>query len=249
MLPLLLLWMVVPETAETIMTKVAANQERAESERERFVYQQSVLVRVKNGLGKLVREESRVYTVTPTATGARRDLMESKSSPEKAWEIDRELAAEFAQDVTSGRSRDGLQRGHFPLTADKQKQYSFRLVGRETYRDRPVYHLAFNPLPKGGSAWKGDLLVDEQEFQPVLVTTQLDAHIPIVVRTVLGTNVQHLGFRLAYRSVEGTWFPESYSGEMKIRALFLFQRRVGVAMRNTDFKRGEVDSQISYQSP
>jgi len=54
------------QTAEVIMAKVAANQDRAQQMRSAFVYRQNMLIRFKRGNGKLAREEEREYVVTPT---------------------------------------------------------------------------------------------------------------------------------------------------------------------------------------
>ena len=62
------------QTAESIMAKVAENQDRAQAARAEFVYKQKMMIRLKRGNGKLAREEEREYTVTPTEKGIKKEL-------------------------------------------------------------------------------------------------------------------------------------------------------------------------------
>ncbi len=63
-----------PPTAETIMARVAANQDRSEAERAHFVYLQHA--RVSSRKGKTVRcEEITDVRVTPTPTGSHQSLL------------------------------------------------------------------------------------------------------------------------------------------------------------------------------
>jgi hypothetical protein len=79
------------------------------------------------------------------------------------------------------------------------------------------------------------------------VTTRLARAVPFVVRTLLGTNLKHLGFKLTYQRVDkGVWFPASYGGEFDLGAVFFYKRRIGISMRNSGFQRTEVESTVSY---
>jgi hypothetical protein len=66
-LPCSLLQAQQPESAETIMSKVAQNQDRAQEMRSAFVYKQNLMIRFKRGNGKVCREELREFAVAPTA--------------------------------------------------------------------------------------------------------------------------------------------------------------------------------------
>ncbi len=57
------------------MQRVAENQERALAARAAYVYDMNVFVRLKRANGKLAREESRDYVVTPGEKGAKRELL------------------------------------------------------------------------------------------------------------------------------------------------------------------------------
>lgn len=235
--------------ADAIMAQVAANQERAESLRSTYVYHQDVMVRVLKSNGTLAREERRAYVVTPTPTGSHHDLIESNSGPAAAREMDRDLADGLVTDLTTdAKSRDGIRSNLFPLTSARQKKYSFKLVGRESYRDKPVYHIQFEPQTTE-VPWRGDVYVDVSEMQPVMISSQLAQKIPLLVRTLLGTDVGHLGFKVTYKAFDGQWFPETYSGELKLRALFLYSRRAGIRLENRGFQRSDVSTSLTFPEP
>src|ERR1700722_11366238 len=81
LLPFLLL---APPSADEIMQRVAENQGRALAARSEYVYDMNVFVRLKRANGKLAREESRDYVVTPGEKGAKRELLKSKGTSSRA---------------------------------------------------------------------------------------------------------------------------------------------------------------------
>lgn len=253
-----------PETADAIMVKVAASQEGGSQSRSSFLFQQTVLVRMRRGNHKLCREERSEFTVAPGPKGfekklthfsgkyAGKDGMVEYDHPHfryKDLDIDGDLVSGLADDFTNDReSRDGIGKDLFPLTTEEQKKYAFSLVGKEMFHDREVIRLSFCPKPHTEDApWCGEVLVDAAEFEPVLITTRLAHNLPFLVRTVLGTNVKYLGFSVAYqRAAEGVWFPVSYGGEFDVRAVFFFKRGISVSLANSGFKRVDVRSQIVF---
>ena len=142
-------------TAEDIMSRVAANQERAQELRAAYVYQQEVRTRVLKRATKLVREETRRYVVTPTAKGSEREqtlflgrvrfdkeLLEYHDPDYHTTDID--LDGNFAEAFSEGffdqgSTKDGIEQDWFPLTGDEQRRYRFHLAGEEDYRGRRVY--------------------------------------------------------------------------------------------------------------
>jgi hypothetical protein len=256
-----------PETASSIMAKVAANQERAEHLRSRFVYRQTVLLRMRRGNHKLAREERSEFTVTPGPKGLEKKLTsfagkyESKGKlvdydhPHynyKDVDVDGDVISDLAHDLTDDDSRDGIGKDLFPLTPAEQDKYTFRLMGSETLHGRPVYRIAFRPKPRqeNAASWSGEVLVDTREYQPVLVSTKLARGVPFWVKTMLGTDLKYLGFSVAYdRFDDGVWFPVSYGGEFEFRAVFVYKRLISVSLANRDFQRAEVTSGITYEQP
>jgi hypothetical protein len=249
-------------TAAAIMSRVAGNQERSVEARQRWTHHQEVFVRLTRSNGKLAREEIKQYAVTPTATSVKKELVgfegryqdggktvayDKPGFERKDMDIDADLVDDFPDDMVSdGRSRDGIDRDLFPLTREQQAKYTFKLLGREQYRGQDVYRVGFEP-PKGEYAWAGEALIDAAEFQPLLVTTRFSRKLPMLVRTALGTDIQHLGFRVEYRKLEdGVWFPSKYSGEFNLRAVFFYKRKIAVSMRNDDFRKADVRSTIEY---
>lgn len=258
-----------PLTAETIMARVAENQDRAEALRSSYVYHQDVLVRMNHNNGKLAHEHHSIYIVTPTDHGIQKTRTyflgkyvqhgkmveyhnpEVKPQDHISVEIDGEVCSDLANDLSDDKkTKDGIGKDLFPLTADEQKHYTFRLAGAEDYRGEPVYRVLFEPKPnQEDNDWAGEALVDQKEFQPVVVTTHLAFKIPMAVRVLLGTNVQHLGFKVTYKKFdEGVWFPVSYGGEFKVRALFFYARKIGISMRNNDFARAAVSSKVTFEA-
>jgi hypothetical protein len=273
LLPLLFLFAQAPptETADAIMARVAENQNRAQEMRTAFVYRQNVMIRMNRSNGKLAREEYSEFTVSPTPQGINKErtlfrgkyldhgkevAFDKPGLEHKNVDIDAELANELIEDFTNHRkSRDGIDHDLFPLRSEEQRKYKFRLEGAEDYRGTPVYRITFVPKrasiddDKDGSVWAGEVLVDRQEYQPVLISTWMAAKIPVVIKTLLGTNVQKMGFKVTYRKFdEGLWFPVTYGGEFKLRALFLYARNIGVSMQNSGFQRATVESKISFNN-
>jgi hypothetical protein len=271
---LLLLLLALPglsQTADEIMAKVAENQAQSESVRANWVYHQDVLVRLLRSGGKLAREEERQYTVTPTADGVQRDMTSFKgkymdhgkevpvSKPgeeHKDVDIDADIA-ESLGDMTGGddESRDGVSYDFFPLDADKQKSYTFKLKGTQTWHGYQVFRITFEPAKKKGDddddqpIWAGEALIDKTDFAPVLITTHQARGVPILVKTLLGTNLQQLGFKITYRKFDdGVWFPVSYSGEFKLRALFLYKRTISMGLTNSDFRHADVESSVKFEN-
>ncbi len=250
-----------------IMSRVAANQARTQEMRRQYVYTQKQTLRLVRSNGKIAREERREYVVTPRAKKINKELVhfqgryESKgqftayNEPEyhyKGLDIDADLINSLSEELTNDKkSRDGISCDLFPLTEGEQSKYRFRLVGEEKYRGHAVYRVAFEPDGKhheeDAAIWKGEALIDREEYQPVLITTKLALHIPVAVQVLLGTNIKGLGFTLSYEKFEdGLWFPVSYGGEFDVRGLFFYKRVMSVALTNSDFHKLDVNSTVAY---
>ena len=259
-----------PNTADGIMLRVALNQDRAQQMRTAFVYHQNVLVRLHRKNGKLAREEYAEFTVTPTTKGATRQqtlfhgkyvdhgkevAFDESGFEHKGIDIDADFAKSLLEDFANDKqTRDGVDHDCFPLTSKEQPKYSFRLEGTEDYRGTPVYRITFSPKRKASiwddddnGQWAGEVLVDRDEFQPVLVTSSLAFKIPGWIKVMFGTNVQQLGFKVTYKKFdEDLWFPVTYGGEFKLKVLFFYSRRIGLSMQNSGFQHAVVDSKVSY---
>ena len=249
------------------MAQVAANQDRAVELRKSYVFQQRARVRITRGANKLKRDDTRYYVVTPTEKGMERDLQDQevihrkdgeelqlmgigKVSAEEIDGIDANLADEFHEELAGDhKARDGINPDLFPLTSRKQAQYRFELIGEDDYQGRPVYEIRYEPKGKNfdGAPWEGEILVDREQLQPVLVTSHLAWKIPLWVRTVFGVNIRQVGFKVSYREFDGgVWFPVSYGGEFRIKALHFFHRRAAISLVNSSFQRTTVESKIEF---
>jgi hypothetical protein len=252
-------------SAEQIMRKVAWHQNTAQTMREAFRYNQSVLIRFHKGK-KMVREEAYEYEVKPSARGIEKERThflgkyrykgELHDYYDPDWEasevdIDGELISDIAEDLTNDEdSKDGIEKDLFPLTMQEQKDKIFTLKGRESYRGREVYRIEFEPVEKkweNGVPWAGEALIDVEKLQPVLVTTYMAKGLPTAVKVLLGTNISQLGFKVTYEEFEDDlWFPVTYGGEFSVRGVFFYKRDISISLRNSGFERAEVTSRIAF---
>lgn len=256
--------------ADRIMDRVAWHQNRAQDARRAFRYRQEVRVRFHGKANRLLREEEGEYVVRPSPRGFRKERIRflgryrdgerlfdyyEPHYERKGVDLDGALISKLAEELTGdGDAKDGISRDLFPLTKQQIRKYIFRLDGRESFRGRDVYRISFtpkaSPFEEGGSFWAGEVLVDADKLQPVLVTTYQHKKLPLWVRTVFGTNITQLGFKVAYEEFDDDlWFPVTYGGEFKIRGLFFYNRKISISLRNSDFERAEVSSEIDYEGP
>jgi hypothetical protein len=255
-----------PLTAEAIMARVAANQDRSEQLRTQYIYRQHIHVASRKTNGKLMREETADYDVLPDPSGSKKELKKldgrylekgkyvaySTEAVSNQDGLDAGLVNGFRTDLTNEKSKDGMGKDLFPLTSSEQAKYSFQLVGEQTLNGRSVYHLSFRPKVKherkgdDDADWAGGAFIDKEDFEPVNVYTKLAERIPLFVRTVFGTDVPGLGFSVTYkRQPDGVWFPSSFGTEFRIHAVFFINRVVTVSLQNTDFQHTHVDSKIT----
>lgn len=260
-------------TPDAIMARVAANQDKAQAERARYVYVQHARMLSRKG-SRIMCEEVTDYRVTPTENGSHLQLLkvdgrvfrkgsyvhydklkEEHTGPAEekddanvtvdSDDTDRDLVENMRKNLLDTKSKDGIETRLFPLTTKAQEQYVFRLKGEERLNGRDVFHLVFVPKEKDDYGWKGDAYVDAQQFEPVLVTTGMARKIPFAVRTFLGTNLPGLGFTVVYAPrPDGVWFPASFSTEFKIRVLFFFRRDIVLNADNREFEKTHVESKI-----
>ncbi len=258
-----------PLTADAIMARVAANQDRSEALRKQYVYHQHLRILTHKSSGKVLREETADYEVLPTPDGTEKEL---KSLTGRCWSkgkyetfqgervpeadsLDGGLIQGFRDDLLNEKTKDGLAKDLFPLTSAEQKDYEFKLLGQEVlgqekYGGRSVYHIGFRPKDKDDITWAGEAYIDAAEFQPVRVFTKLSRRIPFMVRTMLGTDVPGVGFNVVYaRQEDGVWFPATFGTEFRIHVLFFINRQVSIALENSRFEHTHVESRMKVVGP
>lgn len=249
----------LPDAAE-IMRRVSANIDRAEAARAAYVYDQNVFVRIQRANGKLAREESRSYVVAPTEKGAARKLVSVKGTirkgstttnyaeagfRQKEPDIDGALVDSFAREIMWRHSAIPNEQW-FPFEPKDMGKYSFQLEGEERYRGYDVYKIAFR-MTDNEAHWEGEALIERDEYQPVLVTVAWTGHVPAAVKIGLGTNVQHIGAKIAFQRFDkDVWFPVSSGGELKLRVLFLYARTIAFSCTNSGFQKADVRSSIEF---
>ncbi len=261
-------------TAAEIMLHVAANHERADTERARYVYVQHARVASLKGK-RLLCEEVTDSRVLPQSSGSDREFLRFegrfwrhgryvpygtllsnthvKSDDGMSVEVveggnedtDVGLVESLREGLMNRNSKDGLAAGLFPLTSGAQDSYHYRLIGRERMNGRETFHIAFAPRAPGEYGWMGNAWIDSEAFQPVLVRTRLSRNMPFLVKTMLGTNIPGLGFAVTYApQPDGTWFLTSFGTEFKIHVLFFFSRRITMSAVNNSFEKTHVASRI-----
>ena len=257
--------------AAEIMARVAANQDRSEAERTRYVYVQHARVLSRKG-NRVMCEEITDSRIVPTAHGSNSELLtisgrqwkkdhylnyttlpkksevsEHKGDKDEIWDddMDRDLVENMRSNLTRDKSKDGLAARLFPLTSKNQESYRYQLAGREQKNGHEVFHIRFQPKDKNEYTWKGDAYIDTKEFQPVVISTAMARKIPFVARTLLGTNLPGLGFTIIYApQPDGVWFPVSFGSEFGLRVLFLIHRVIVIDAQNRDFEKTHVSSHI-----
>ncbi|HEX4771559.1 MAG TPA: hypothetical protein VH351_12045 [Bryobacteraceae bacterium] len=244
------------------MRRVAANQDREQSARVQFVYEEHIRVTTRYSSGKLAREEQAEFYVTPTAKGTEKKCIgiegryrqkgryqEFKGEPVPEEDsLDGGLTSGMRRDLTNDDSKDGLGKDLFPLTSEEQKDLEFELKGETVVDGRPAYQIGFKPKDSDDITWAGEAVIDKEEFQPVSVYTRLSKRLPLFVRGFLGTDVPGLGFNTHYRRLDkDVWFPDSFGTEFRLRAVFFINRTITISMENKNFKRATVEAEIHYE--
>lgn len=257
---------------DQIMSQVAAHQDQAERLRAKYTYTQKVRIRAMHANGKLSREEYCVYNVVPTETGTKKDLVRfegryqgkgrvveykkpGEEAPDRRIDIDASVVPSLRDGLTDDKkSRDGLAKDLFPLTSAEEIKYRYELEGEQAYKGKPVYRIKFWPkreflgFDDDKTVWAGEALVDKADLQPISVTTHMVKGLPFLVRTTLGTNLRELGFAVSYgRFDNDVYFPVSYGGEFDVKAVFFYRRTFTISLENTDFRRGEAESKITFE--
>lgn len=251
-----------PLTAPEIMARVAAAQDRAVEQRKSWVYQQRIHIETRRPSGRLIRREIAVYSVTPGEKSFTKTLLsidgchwnknkrvEFHAEPVALSDtIDADLIKDFRDDLLNDKSKDGIGNDLFPLTTEEQKAYRFELLGEQEVHGRKAWRIRFRPADRGDLTWAGEALIDEEDFQPLNVYTQLSRRIPFAIRTLLGTDLPGVGFNVTYqRLADGTWFPATFGTEFRMHIVFFLNRQMSVSMENSAFRHAEVQSHIAYQ--
>ncbi len=251
-------------TADAIMARVAANQDNSEELRKEYVYKQRIHIVTHKPKGRLIREETADYDVVPMPEGTQKELklltgrywhkgkyedFQGEPVPE-ANSLDGDLIHDLRNDLSNEKSKDGLARDLFPLTTEEQKAYEFKLLGQETQQGRNVYHISFQPKDKAEITWAGQAYIDAADFQPVRVFTKLSRRMPLMVRTMLGTDLPGIGFNVVYqRQQDGVWFPASFGTEFRLHALFFINRDISISLDNTAFEHTHVQTRMKVVGP
>jgi len=167
------------------------------------------------------------------------------------------------------KSRDGIPPQLFPLSAADLQYYEFKLKGETTVKGRRAFDITFTPVVRKGFCvdvdeagnagtraehicrpWKGEAWIDAEDYQPVRIDTELAKGVPWAIRVFMGINLRQLGFSLNYQRVaEGIWFPATYGTEFHFAVFWGYKRTVTLAMENTDFRKTDAQSTVTFDTP
>jgi hypothetical protein len=248
-----------PPPLDEMLKKIAESQESAQEARQKIVYTQFVHAKLLRTNGIVAREEKRTYTVTPKASGFERKLEKFEGWYErkgqvipygepgfnyKGLDIDGDLMDDLINDWTGNEeSRDGVDKGLFPLTAEHQKGYDFRSTA--------PYRVAFEPRRKDpeSSPWKGEISVDPETLHPRTMNSTFAYKIPMAVKIIFGISLRQVGYSVTYdRAIDDLWFPVSAGTEFGVRVLFGYARTMTLSMKNYDFRRASAESTVTFAS-
>ena len=276
----LLMSSVAAQDPDEIMRRMAASVEASVDARRQYVYKQRVTARLLRTNGHVARQETRVYTAAPGPEKTEKTLVSLAGEYHKSRtqivkydtpgfekggiDIDGGIMADLVDELVNDKtSRDGIPHKMFPLRKRDLAAYTFTFKETTEVKGRKAYRIAFEPAHKttclsigsedecGDSRpWRGEVVVDAEEFQPVRIYTDLSFKMPWGVKVFLGTNIRQVGFSVAYsRLGRDVWFPVSYGTEFKLDLLFGYHRVITLALDSSEFQRGEAKSEIKYGAP
>jgi hypothetical protein len=265
-----------PHDARAIMDKVAANVSAATEARRQYVYHEKVRATMVYSNGKPYRREVREYNVVPSDSSTEKVMTSfsgeynkdgkvisyySPDDPLRGDQFDAKNLAEFTDELVNARgSRDGIPSRLFPLRTEDLEGYRFSMLGETSVEGRRAFRIGFEPDQQKGICtgeqgtschnWKGEVLVDAAEYQPVRITTKMAKGVPLGVRVFMGINVRQLGFSIRYRRVAGNvWFPAGYGTEFGLTVFWGYKRTITLSLENNDFRRTDAETVIQYDSP
>jgi hypothetical protein len=193
-------------------------------------------------------------------------------------DIDGGIIEDLIDDLVNDKdSRDGIPHSFFPLATKDLSSYKFTLKPPVEVKGRKAFVVGFEPLPgrknlclevgKGKSnkgededgddddcpilyrPWKGEVVVDAEEYQPVRIYSDLTFKMPWGVKVFLGTNLRQTGFAVSYaRVAPNVWFPATYGTEFRLDVLFGYKRVITLALDSSDFQRTDAKSEIRFQT-
>jgi hypothetical protein len=262
------------QDVDRLMQQVAAHQDHSGQLREQYTYTQKVRIRAIYSNGKLAREEFCVYQAVPGKNSTAKELKQfeghyaykgklvsyekpGEENPNRKVDLDANILPGLRDGLISDKdSKDGIGKDLFPLNSAEVKKYDYTLVAEENRNGRAVCRIRFRPKKEwqgwddDQTIWAGEALIDKQDEQALWVTTRMARGIPLLVRTMLGTNIRQLGFTVSYKRLDsGLYFPATYGGEFDVKAVFFYKRTFTISLENTDFRRAHAESTISYQAP
>lgn len=184
----------------------------------------------------------------------------------KGMDIDGGIMEDLIDDLMNDeKSRDGIPHNLFPITAKDLDAYRYTYEGLTEVKGRKAHRIGYAPVPKKVRCpdkkeadddddcpwrpWKGEVVVDAEEFQPVRIYSDLTFKMPWAVKAFLGTNIQQTGFAVSFaRVAPNVWFPATYGTEFRVSLLFGYKRVITMALDSSEFRRTSATSEIQFST-
>jgi hypothetical protein len=271
--------LLLAENPDEIMKRMAANVAASLEARRQYVYKQKVNAKLVRTNGQTARAERREYTVTPKEKNTEKHLdllageyhkskkeiihYSEKGFEAKSMDIDGGIMEDLIDDlIDDKKSRDGIPHNLFPLNAKDLAAYRYTYAGLTEVKGRKAHRIAYVPVPKKERCpdtsdddncpwrpWKGEVVVDAEEFQPVRIFSDLTFKMPWAVKAFLGTNIQQTGFAVSFtRVAPNVWFPATYGTEFRVNLLFGYKRVITMALDSSEFRRTSATSEIQFST-
>ena len=204
-----------------IMKRVASTMESTVDARRQYVYKQKINARLVRTNGQVARAEKRHYNVAPGPEKTEKSLVTLEGEYHKSkkeiirytepgfekggMDIDGGIMEDLIEDLVDDKdSRDGIPHSFFPLRTKDLSAFHFTYKDTIEVKGRKAYRVAFQPASKenrcseGGDCswrpWKGEAIIDAEDYQPVRIYSDLDVKMPWGVKVFLGTNLRQTGF-------------------------------------------------------
>ncbi|BDC52286.1 hypothetical protein F183_A46010 [Bryobacterales bacterium F-183] len=186
-----------------------------------------------------------------------------------AMDLDGSIMEDLIDDlIDDKKSRDGIPHSLFPISSKDLAAYRYTYAGSTEVKGRKAHRIAYEPIPRkqrcpdakddddkedeefcAWRPWKGEVLVDAEEFQPVRIYSDLTFKMPWAVKAFLGTNIQQTGFSVNYsRVAPNVWFPATYGTEFRVSLLFGYKRVITMSLDSSDFRRTSASSEIQFET-
>ena len=221
-----------PLTADVIMARVAANQDRSEALRKEYVYKQHIHIATHKPKTRMMREETADYDVVPLADGTQKQL---KSLTGRYWNKNKYVVIQGEPAPGDGKSDADLihnLRNHEPVPeAGRTDADLIRNLRNNLLNDKSKDGLARDLFPLTSE--------EQKDYEFKLLGQEVEA----------GRNVYHIGFT-PKNEEEPTWAGEAFIDAAEFQPVRVFtkmSRRLPLLVRTMWFDLPGIGFNVVYK--